>query len=317
MFGQFSASQWTHGVPAPQPAFECAPQGEWKKAAFPIPHDESSSAPVSFSILSWNIDFMRPLADERMKVALSHLRSLVDQSVTHPSIIMLNEMVDSDLDLIQSEDWIRRDYRITDNSTQHWESDYGTLILIPKSIPIKTVFRVHYSQTGMGRDALFVDISLPQDKTLRICSTHLESLVANPPVRPAQLAEAAKFMHEADAGILGGDLNAIQPFDKTLHLENDLRDAYLETGGQEDAEAGMTWGQMAGTWQRDKFGLTRMDKLLFCGGMEVESFETFGMDLEVEDEVGREQLKALVGMEKGWITDHLGVKADFRLVFSD
>ncbi|KAK3680726.1 Endonuclease/exonuclease/phosphatase [Podospora appendiculata] len=286
-------------------------------AVLPVPHDETSTMPISFSILSWNIDFMRPLADERMKVALAHLRSLVERAATRPSIIMLNEMVDPDFDLIQMEDWIRQGYRITDSSTQHWQSDYGTLILIPKSMPIKSVFRVHYSQTRMGRDALFVDISLPQDKTLRICTTHLESLVANPPVRPGQLAEAAKFIHEADASILGGDLNAIQPFDKTLHLENGLRDAYLETGGEEDAEAGMTWGQMAGTYQRNKFGLTRMDKLLFCGGLEVESFETFGMDLEVEDEVGREQLRALVGMEKGWITDHLGVKADFRVVFSD
>ncbi|KAK3314953.1 hypothetical protein B0H66DRAFT_583707 [Apodospora peruviana] len=205
------------------------------------------------SILSWNIDFMRILPNARMKAALAHLRSLVEGE-TQRSIIMLNEMVMSDLNLIQSADWIQRGYR--------------------------QVFRVHYDATNMGRDALFVDIDLPQDKTFRICSTHLESLVADPPMRPDQLAQAAKFMHEAGASVLGGDLNAIQPFDKTLHLDNNLKDAYLESGGEEDAESGMTWGQMASTWQRGKFGLTRMDKMLYCGGLELIGFERFGMDVE-------------------------------------
>jgi len=164
----------------------------------------------------------------------------------------------------------------------------------------------------MGRDALFVDINLPSNRTLRICSTHLESLVATPPKRPAQLATAANFMHQADASILGGDLNAIQPFDQTLHLENKLKDAYLESGGQEGAESGMTWGQMASTSQRNQFGLSRMDKLLFCGGLELLSFGTFGMDVEVEGESHREALMAR-GLDKGWATDHLGVKADFQI----
>ena len=112
-------------------------------------------------------------------------------------------------------------------------------MLIPKSMAITDVCRVHYEVTDMGRDALFVDVDV-NGKTIRLCSSHLESLPAVPPIRPQQLAEAAKYLHQAHAGILGGDLNAIQDFDKTLHSENDLRDAYLETGNSEDAEAGMT-----------------------------------------------------------------------------
>ena len=166
----------------------------------------------------------------------------------------------------------------------------------------------------MERDALFVDIG-SDNKTLRICCTHLESLVAEPPKRPAQLKTAAKFMHEADASILGGDLNAIQPFDKTLHSDNGLKDAYLETGGIEDAESGMTWGQMARTTERNRFGLSRMDKLLFCGQVEAEKFETFGMDVEVAEENDRKALIKDAGIEKGWVTDHLGILGYFRLVF--
>lgn len=80
--------------------------------------------PLSFSVLSWNIDFMRPLADARMSAALKHLESLVAGRTT-PSVIMLNEMMDSDLKLIQSADWVRKDYNLTDISGENWELPHG------------------------------------------------------------------------------------------------------------------------------------------------------------------------------------------------
>lgn len=164
----------------------------------------------------------------------------------------------------------------------------------------------------MERDGLFVDLNL-NGKRVRVCSTHLESLVAKPPKRPGQLAQAAEFMHQAEASILGGDLNAIEPFDKRLHNDNGLTDAYLSRGGEEDAQSGMTWGQMAPTMQREQFGLSRMDKLLFCGAADVEFFETFGMDVVVESRELQQQLIHEEGLEKGWVTDHLGVRGDFVL----
>lgn len=166
----------------------------------------------------------------------------------------------------------------------------------------------------MQRDALFVDIPLlPTHKTLRLCTTHLESLRASPPKRPAQLAAAATHLRQAHAGILGGDLNAIEAFDATLHVDCGLRDAYLEMGGVEGEEGGMTWGQMAGRVERERFGLTRMDKLLFCGeGVRVVGFERFGMDVVVEDgEAARGLEEGPGGLEKAWVTDHLGVRGEF------
>lgn len=196
-------------------------------------------------------------------------------------------------------------------------SRLGTCMLVPKSMPIRRVFRVHYERTSMQRDALFVDIVLPQEKTLRLCATHLESLKADPPKRPSQLYTAAKYLHQAHAGVLAGDLNAIEPFDRILHAKNNLKDAYLQTGGREDAESGMTWGQMAETSLRERFGLSRMDKVLFCGALAVSGFGTFGMDVEVESEADREELARTQHLEKGWATDHLGVKGDFRMELPD
>lgn len=163
----------------------------------------------------------------------------------------------------------------------------------------------------MNRDALFVDINM-NGKTTRLCSTHLESLIADPSKRPRQLAAAAKYLHQAHVGVLGGDQNAIQEFDKTLHWENGLKDPYLETGHSEGVWAGMTWGHMAATSSRERFGLSRTDKFLFCGAVQAEYFGRFGMDVQVEKQSDKRQL-IKTGLEKGWATDHLGIKAVFRL----
>lgn len=169
----------------------------------------------------------------------------------------------------------------------------------------------------MGRDALFVDIALPGNKTLRVGSTHLESLRSSPPLRPAQLMIAADFMKQVDAGIVGGDLNAIEDFDKTLHLENDLKDAYLETGGEEDAEEGATWGQMVTKMERARYGLGRLDKILYCGELATEGFRTFGLDVVLEGQAGERLVNEYFGgLEKAWVTDHLGIMADFRVTLA-
>lgn len=267
---------WTRQQPHPQPYYTYSPSDKsWQPSTTTSspPPPPTSTHPIStFSILSWNIDFMLPFTDRRMQVALNHLHSLISTTPSTPSIIFLNECLDSDLQLIQSQTWIQSNYTITDLTNEHWESGYyGTCTLIPKSMPITQVFRVHYEATKMERDVLCVDIALPgnnSSRTIRLCNTHLESLVADPPLRPAQIATAAQFMHDPSihGSVIGGDFNAIQPFDLHLHTDNALHDAFLDTGGKEHSEEGYTWGQMAATKQREMFGCSRMDKLFYCGG---------------------------------------------------
>lgn len=259
---------------------------------------------------------MLPFTDERMVVALKHLESHVKAS-SNPTIIMLQEMLASDLELIKAQAWVASAYNITDVDDRHWESGhYGTVTLIPQSLPITSVFRVHYEQTVMERDALFVDVDVGNGQTIRICNTHLESLIADPPKRPHQLATAAEHMHDpaVSGSVLGGDLNAIQPFDRTLHSDNNLQDAYLALGGKEDSDEGYTWGQMAQVKLRNMFGCSRMDKLYFVGNLKLESFERIGAGVEVEDESVKESLIKEEGLDGGYVTDHLGVKAEFSIV---
>lgn len=265
---------------------------------------------------------MLPHADARMNAALAHLASIIRP--TRPSalsVMFLQEMLHSDLTILCAHPGIRGHFCMTDITPEHWESGhYGTVVMIDKRLPVTEVFRVHYADTKMERDALFVDVCHPaSSKPIRFCNTHLESLIATPPVRPLQMITAAKYMHdEKVAGsILAGDLNAIQPFDKTLHSDNWLKDAYLELGGSEEDVGGHTWGQQAATNLRDQFGTSRMDKVFFCGGLEVKKLEHFGVDVVVEadDSAGNDLMK--LGLEKPWVTDHLGVRADFELKKED
>jgi len=83
-----------------------------------------ATSPVSFSVMSWNIDFQRPLENERMRAALDHLGSSSLRG-GRSAIILFNEMVASDLQLIQETPWIQQGYYITDLTGEGWIHRYG------------------------------------------------------------------------------------------------------------------------------------------------------------------------------------------------
>ncbi|RKK60343.1 hypothetical protein BFJ68_g16409 [Fusarium oxysporum] len=283
---------------------------------------------MKLAVYSWNIDFMLPHGEARMNAALKHLEELTRQHrLDNDTAVAINlqECVPLDLETIGEKDWIRDSFYCTDIDTSAWTSGaYGTASLIDRRLEISSCFRVHYSATQMERDALFIDVSvLPGGQKVRLCNTHLESLVLEPPMRPAQMRLIATYLHaEGIAGaVVTGDFNAIQPFDRSLHLDNDLEDAYLELGGQEgdgrSADNGAyTWGQQALPELRLLYGCSRMDKVFFCGdSLRLQGFERFGADVEPdqeEEEVRKELLS--IGFERPWVTDHLGVKATFEIV---
>ncbi|KAL6705070.1 hypothetical protein ACN47E_007329 [Coniothyrium glycines] len=271
-------------------------------------------------LISWNIDVLVPFAEERMSAAIVYLKGLV--ASTPPDIAMiifLQEMSPSDLGQLAEAKWIQECFYLTDVDNGHWLSQYyGTTTLIDKRLMVNRVFRVPFA-SNFNRDGLFVDIALSRggslqhgDMVLRLCNVHLESLVADPPVRPGQLKAAAEYLGKADVAcaLLAGDTNAIQPFDRTLHLENGLKDAYLELGGQEDSDEGYTWGYQVAQWMKDKFGCSRMDKIMFSGVVQPKRFERIGMGVKVADE---HVARVKEAGELEWVTDHYGVMGDFEL----
>lgn len=264
-----------------------------------------------------------PFGIERMTAALEYLETLVASTPPDTAVVIFfQEMTPSDLDLITASAWIRKRFKITDKDRSSWLSSYyGTTTLIDSRLSISSVFRVPFS-SKFNRDGLFVDITLstsksPGDteessKVMRLCNVHLESLVADPPVRPHQLSAAAAYLHapETAGALLAGDLNAIEPFDRTLHSENSLEDAYLALGGKEGSDDGYTWGYQAPAPKREKFGCSRMDKILFCGDVSVKTFERIGAGVKVAPEMCEEVRKA---GEEEWVSDHYGVMGDFVL----
>jgi tyrosyl-DNA phosphodiesterase 2 len=307
---------WTLDEPHKQPFYEFN-HDEWHPHQ---PADTTSRGPTDITRLAlyaWNIDFMLPFPGSRMRGAISHLQDLIASegpaSSSTATIIYLQECVRSDLDLLASHAWIRDSFVITDLNPDHWQSGYyGTVSLVDRRLPITECFRVHYAATRMQRDVLIVDVRVGH-KTVRCCNTHLESLALEPPYRIPQMELIAEYMKapSIDGALVAGDFNAVQSFDRTLHSENGLKDAYLEMGGDEDDPSGHTWGQQAASYLRTKFGTSRMDKVYFHGNLTLESFEQFGADVMVEDKAEQDHLVQL-GFDKPWITDHMGVKAVFR-----
>lgn len=314
---------WKYDEPWSQPYYLWDIESELWQPIIP-PTYLNSNQPQSPSIAkvalySWNIDFMLPFAEARMNAALVHLEKLTSESASTTAVaINLQECTPSDIITISQKQWVRERFYITDLDSSAWGSGlYGTTMLIDRRLEITACLRVHYSATRMERDALFVDVKVPAtSKKIRLANTHLESMALDPPMRPSQMRLAATYMHsdeELAGAVIAGDFNAIQPFDVSLHSENNLKDAYLELGFQEGGEGGFTWGQQALPELRARFGYSRMDKAYFCGGgIKLLSFERFGADVEVDADKTRQkdQLLAL-GFEKAWVTDHLGIVVTF------
>jgi tyrosyl-DNA phosphodiesterase 2 len=163
----------------------------------------------------------------------------------------------------------------------------------------------------MGRDGLFVDICLSstpatqpptrkskdKNQVIRLCNTHLDSLAITPPLRPTQLSTATAYLSHPHipAGLIAGDTNAISPFDRTLHSANGLVDAYLALGGEEDSEEGYTWGYQSEPGMRERFGCSRMDKILCRGGVGVRGLRRVGVGVRVVEGRGS-GLRIIMGL---------------------
>lgn len=201
--------------------------------------------------------------------------------------------------------WIR--------STENWPSpEYGTVTLVDRRLVVTAVYRVPF-ESQMHRDGLFVDLSMPQhggtssdaSKNIRLCNVHLESLAFEPPLRPGQMKVVGEHLHEhgASAGLMAGDTNAIQDFDKTLAAENNLQDVYLsldaaDGGGVEDAEEGNTWGYQSKRDVRDKYPPRRMDKMFWCGDLRPVKLEKIGVGVCVEKEKWKKMCKSRKAKEE-------------------
>ncbi|KAF2498905.1 hypothetical protein BU16DRAFT_446848, partial [Lophium mytilinum] len=282
----------------------------------------------SVTLLTWNIDFMAPHGSARLASALNHLATLLSPlPSTTAVLILLQEMTASDLKQLSETPWIRAHFAMTDRTPAAWDgSSYGTVTLVDRRVKVARAARLRfvseYQRDGLGVDVVLqvrsegknredAGVGKAEEKILRVVNVHLDSMASNPPMRPLQMAALGRWVGDGGcvAGVVAGDMNANREYDRALPTENGFKDAYLELGGIEGAEEGMTWGFQSEANMAKRFGPTRLDKVVFSGEVGVKSLTRIGMGVVVEDEAVRAKMKAEEEVE--FVTDHYGLIAEF------
>lgn len=273
-------------------------------------------------VASWNLDWFSPGPAVRASAALAHLMDIFGESPGH-HVVMLQEVCDESLQAILDNTWVRRNFVLSNINPpetlwkdicgesfilkqKKWQAaGYFTLMMISKTLPISNCFRVPFI-TSMGRDALVVDIPILHsgglsnaNGSLRLCTTHLESLWGGGGYRHGQLALISSLLKGASGpvntvigGMVGGDMNAI---DRSEHdypkaTGVDLNDVWEDVPApsrpvrkpfQKDLSYGRARGNTWGYQSSKKQGGKRMDKFLYTG-----SIETLAVD-EAQDTTGK------------------------------
>jgi tyrosyl-DNA phosphodiesterase 2 len=228
----------------------------------------------------------------RLHSAPKYLITLLESLLFSTAIlILLQEIIASDLKQLSEMRWVRAYFGMSDLTPENWhDCHYGTVTLVDRRLVVRLQFVSEYERDGLGVDLEVRSKDEPSgweresanegglpkgEKVFRIVNSHLGSMAANPPMRPRQMAAVGRWVSTRGcvAGILAGDMNANRPYDRTMPRENGFKDTYLELGGFEDAEDGMTWGYQSNGDSARRFGPSRLDKALVRGEVKVKRFQ--------------------------------------------
>jgi len=296
----------------------------------PVHHDADAQTavgnlPTSLTLITWNVDFSKDFAAQRLTAALDYLRDETFAEYKTAElpfcIILLQEIEIGTFNVLLAHPWVREWFMVVPGRPgDGWPRGawYGTATLVRKGNWLARSTCVHFGESQMGRNALVTDVMLrggspgaePHSRLLRVVNTHLESLPEGAPSRVVQLGVITELLGEVEAGgIVGGDMNAITPSDATLTAQNGLLDAWEEDqqrrdrgwreGSEEEDDSGMTWGYQP----RCKFPPGRLDKILYT---ESDAFEVKG--------IRRLGIGLTMPYYGGWVSDHYGLscRVEFR-----
>lgn len=263
-------------------------------------------------IITWNVDFNTPRAEDRLFMALRHIEEEVlgckAGEAPEPCAILLQEVHMKVLPFLLQDPWVRRWFAVTPFTREKWprETTYGNVTLVARSVDIYDAHILHYGYTTMHRTALCVKVRLnfpgsQERAVLSIVNTHLESLPMGSSARPKQLELSSRFLRlkGVDGGVIAGDMNAIAPGDATIGKDLGLRDSWRKG----DDDRGKTWG-FQGQNGGGQYPPNRLDKIYYLPGRgyKVEEPRRIGIDLKVGE--GRDAL---------WVSDHYGLCTILRM----
>lgn len=301
-------------------------------------------------IASWNLFFSIPAAAARTSAAIAYLRTMFGQE-PHNLVVMFQELRQESLEVILEDKWAQQNFILSDREppcflygdnksfdeeTDCISSQYFTLMMISRTLPISNCFRVPFV-SEMGRDALVVDIPVSEDqgpkeskRSLRLCTTHLESLYTGKELRFRQLVQVSALLKGSSqgqricGGLVGGDMNSVDPSEHNNHRAPavGLKDVWEDEPAPtppilKPFQKDITYGKARGnTWgyQSDRSKTRkRLDKFLYTG-----SIETFALS-EAQDTTGKLGrfgigLKTKVGLDDVWVSDHFGITVGIKVV---
>lgn len=164
-------------------------------------------------IASWNLHFSVPDAAARASAAIAYMRTMFGQEPRN-LVVMLQELHRESLEVILEDKWAQQNFSLSDTEPPYFHyasiesfgeepdcipSEYFTVMMIPRNLPILGCFRVPFV-SEMKRDALVVDIPVSEDDdpetskgSLRLCTTHLESLYTGKELRFRQLVKYQRY----------------------------------------------------------------------------------------------------------------------------
>ncbi|KAK7418041.1 hypothetical protein QQX98_004180 [Neonectria punicea] len=279
---------------------------------------------------SWNLNWSDPDPAARTLASLAHLEEIFGAEPQN-LVVMLQEVSPASLYAILRHPWVQHNFVLSDvkppevprkvtldaspvlTQSAQKETSYFTVMMASKGLPVTACFRAPLI-TNMGRDVLAMDIhtlghkeASGRQECVRLCTTHLESLWQGKSYRQGQLAVISDLLKKpvlpgcnVIAGVVGGDMNAIDRSEHTYHKEPhiNLRDIWEDSQMTSQQHDNCQNEECGGTW-RDKSarhrGSKRLDKFLYSDAIEslalehssdcVERVRRFGVGLKTAVEV--------------------------------
>ena len=176
----------------------------------------AAAAPrAAVTLATFNVWFEEHEFDARGAAMLGLLRT------SGADVIALQEVTAPFLERMLREDWVRREFTVSD-ATASTIPDYGVILL--SRLPVRA-FEVHDLPTTMSRTLLVARVATGS-RDLTVGGVHLESIPEFAPYREAQLREIFRILEPAENAVLMGDFNFCSTWEENANLDDRYADLW-------------------------------------------------------------------------------------------
>lgn len=272
--------------------------------------------PMSVRIITWNLNYMRTVWDDRTGGILRHLEKVVtsyEGNVQNNGyegdacVVLLQEVAPAMLKFLLKDEWVQKKFSVVPVDPEKWPRSafFGNVTLVSRDLEVLRAQILHFSFSANQRTGLLVYLRMSatgdvdDSQIICIANTHLESLEHGERMRPRQLEALAQMLKQEgiEGGVIAGDMNSIARSDRLLPRRLGLKDAWRRKDSDPE---GFTWGYQS-LEEDQKYPPGRLDKILYLPNRKytVEEPQRVGVGLKVRTREGEEY----------WASDHYGLTA--------